>query len=224
MFETQISTSLAAMRVKEEIRRIEEEVRYITVLLGDDTLFSSVLVGGMTMMAFGLVLGTGMSFLGATTTAIGAYLIITLATLRAAPCFSGRARLTEADIGGALNKIPTEQFVLDDEIKSCAPETLVEMIKRRQIELDEINCAWTNKNALVETLRRRRKYNEACCICFEQFEQGDGIRVLRCAHEFHLACLDKWAYSFASKRAHNCVSSYDPSCPLCKAVLLQEQR
>ncbi|KAI3684527.1 hypothetical protein L6452_33751 [Arctium lappa] len=31
-----------------------------------------------------------------------------------------------------------------------------------------------------------------CPICLEEFHVGDGVRGLPCAHNFHVACIDKW--------------------------------
>jgi len=44
----------------------------------------------------------------------------------------------------------------------------------------------------------------ACCVCLEDFLDGDALRRLDCCHRFHVACIDPW---LASNRA----------CPICKA-------
>jgi len=49
--------------------------------------------------------------------------------------------------------------------------------------------------------------NAECCLCLEEFNEEDMVRVLPCGHFFHEACVDSW---FAAKR-------FMPrSCPLCK--------
>ncbi|KAG5192489.1 hypothetical protein JKP88DRAFT_293231, partial [Tribonema minus] len=50
-----------------------------------------------------------------------------------------------------------------------------------------------------------------CAICLTEFEGGDELRVLRCAHAFHAACLAPWL------RAHR-------DCPLCKARIAGEDK
>ena len=44
----------------------------------------------------------------------------------------------------------------------------------------------------------------ACCVCLEDFLDGDAVRKLECCHRFHVACIDPW---LAENRA----------CPICKA-------
>jgi hypothetical protein len=44
----------------------------------------------------------------------------------------------------------------------------------------------------------------ACCVCLEDFLDGEAVRKLECCHRFHVACIDPW---LASNRA----------CPICKA-------
>lgn len=44
---------------------------------------------------------------------------------------------------------------------------------------------------------------ECCCICLLEFEQGDNMKRLPCAHVFHTDCIDRWL-------RNSC------ECPLCK--------
>ena len=44
---------------------------------------------------------------------------------------------------------------------------------------------------------------EQCSVCLCEFEPGEQVRTLPCAHFFHAACIDRW---FERKR----------ECPLCK--------
>merc|ERR1719174_1539731 len=49
------------------------------------------------------------------------------------------------------------------------------------------------------------KYGEIeCSICLINFETGDIMRVMKCGHRFHKACVDEW------------LSRYKSVCPLCK--------
>ena len=48
-----------------------------------------------------------------------------------------------------------------------------------------------------------------CSIFFEEYEDGDVLRVLPgCGHRYHIECLDKWALAATD-------FSRPPACPLC---------
>mmetsp|Transcript_31338 Transcript_31338/g.93827 ORF Transcript_31338/g.93827 Transcript_31338/m.93827 type:complete len:223 (-) Transcript_31338:149-817(-) len=208
----------AARRFKDELRRIGKEAQYVKELLGDDALFASTLVFGIIMMVIGLVFGIGVNAICAIIMTVGAYFAVTLATLRLAPNFSHFTRFTKADISALLSDIPIETYircddkrpdVYDGEVKSMRGKIISEGTNKH-----EDLVKWHNT--------RRRKFSDACCICFEEFEEGNKLRVLRCGHEYHKFCMDKWVYSFASISAsHSSVPRGDPHCPLCKSNLLQ---
>ncbi len=46
-----------------------------------------------------------------------------------------------------------------------------------------------------------------CCVCLEQFETGEPLRVLPCFHQFHVLCVDKWLGIRAE-------------CPVCKVNIV----
>ncbi|TPX33463.1 hypothetical protein SmJEL517_g03678 [Synchytrium microbalum] len=53
---------------------------------------------------------------------------------------------------------------------------------------------------------------DACCICIEDYKDGDKLRELLCGHYFHIQCIDPW------------LSRDSPFCPLCKADTLTPRR
>merc|ERR1719464_1710295 len=58
------------------------------------------------------------------------------------------------------------------------------------------------------TSESQMEYGEIeCSICLGAFEVGDTMRVMKCGHRFHKACVDQW------------LSNYKAVCPLCKIDL-----
>ena len=59
------------------------------------------------------------------------------------------------------------------------------------------------------TLPRKSEYEEfvavddECCVCLEPYQEKDQLRVLRCKHNFHKECCDKWL-------------KLNRACPLCR--------
>jgi len=108
--------------------------------------------------------------------------------------------------------MPTEEFKSPDELQEASIAELKQRLARRDV--DFAGCV--ERRELVELLVKYRggpSNNDTCCICCEEYQTGDVLRLLRkCKHEFHLECLDKWAFtSVNSPRA--------PSCPLCNQGL-----
>ena len=93
---------------------------------------------------------------------------------------------------------------------------LKQMLKRRGVSREEMD-SFVDRQNMIDRLKQCRQYSNSCCICFEDYEEGDPVCVLpQCHHELHAECLDKWIYTFANnptKLAH------EPSCPLCKVEI-----
>jgi hypothetical protein len=76
----------------------------------------------------------------------------------------------------------------------------------------DINLVVGLGKAAVEALPTFRYKTEAaavmeCAICMGEFQEGELCRSLpKCAHSFHLECIDMWLFSHST-------------CPLCRAVL-----
>ena len=60
----------------------------------------------------------------------------------------------------------------------------------------------------VSTYNKEKHWEQAveCCVCLEDFEEGEHMLVLPCKHFFHAACITQW---FQGKNY----------CPLCKQVV-----
>jgi hypothetical protein len=118
-----------------------------------------------------------------------------------------------ADIVTIVSKLPVEEYISNDALDKCTISQLQTMLEIRKgpdagnfVERRELQAA-------VAACRT----NESCCICFEDYQEGDPLRVLpKCHHDFHLECIDQWAYTFATSRER---STKEPSCPLCKTAI-----
>ncbi|KAI9906722.1 hypothetical protein PsorP6_003831 [Peronosclerospora sorghi] len=107
-----------------------------------------------------------------------------------------------------IQMMPTEEFKTPEELKETNIAELKQRLERRNVNFS--GCV--ERQELVELLVKYRGgpfNNDTCCICCEEYQRGDVLRLLRkCKHEFHLECLDKWAFTSVN-------SQRTPSCPLC---------
>lgn len=58
------------------------------------------------------------------------------------------------------------------------------------------------QKAQVRTFTR---HSDLCAICLDEYEEGDRLKILPCAHAYHCKCIDLW-FSRGARRA----------CPVCK--------
>lgn len=129
---------------------------------------------------------------------------------------ANRAGGTSSDSFNRITRViqvmPTEEFKTPAELKDVSIHELKERLARREVDFS--GCV--ERAELVELLVRFRggpSNNDTCCICCDEYQSGDVLRLLRkCKHEFHLECLDKWAFTSVS-------SQRSPCCPLCNQAL-----
>lgn len=111
-----------------------------------------------------------------------------------------------------IQSMPMEQFKTPDEIHALPIPELQARLKKRGVQVDK----FIEREELVSALKEFRggpSNNDTCCICCDEYNSGDDLRILRnCKHEFHLDCLDKWAYISANNMRN-------PTCPLCNQPL-----
>lgn len=52
-----------------------------------------------------------------------------------------------------------------------------------------------------------------CAVCLGEFVEGQLVKLLPCGHGYHAACIDKWCLG----------QTTEPTCPLCKAVVIRPE-
>ncbi|TMW68701.1 hypothetical protein Poli38472_006169 [Pythium oligandrum] len=111
-----------------------------------------------------------------------------------------------------IQAMPMEEFMTPDELRETSIHELKDRLKRRDV--DYAGCVERNELVdLLVTFRGGPSNNDTCCICCEEYQSGDIMRLLRrCKHEFHLECLDKWAFTSVN-------AERKPVCPLCNQSL-----
>lgn len=62
--------------------------------------------------------------------------------------------------------------------------------------------------AVLQCVTKTSQFNskdaqDQCSVCLMDFEHGDSLRTLECAHRFHMACVDQWL-------------AQSGQCPVCK--------
>lgn len=60
---------------------------------------------------------------------------------------------------------------------------------------------------------------DECPVCLSDFQIGDELRILPCAHAFHLKCVDEWLLGKGRPAAESATAVRGlPTCPMCKGV------
>lgn len=212
-----------------------------SVMLDPSTSFISVLQ--TTLMIFQFTVGAYSLIRSVTHHRQGRPQQATAHGFRAANPRQRQARTSE--IGQLIGKLPVEEFVPPQLLGDCKVSQLRQMLEARRPprkdDVDEHNhhrtttttpalprpqLSFVEKDDLVQAVRDCRNYNESCCICCENYQIDDVLRVLpKCRHEFHVECLDQWAYTFANRAPSSNSQRGDerwcePTCPLCKTTFL----
>ena len=112
-----------------------------------------------------------------------------------------------------IQSLPMEEFVSNDDYGNCKISQLKQMLAVRNSDSQSaVFMGGLERHQLEQAVKDRRNFCDTCSICHEEYQPGDLLRVLpNCRHEFHLECIDQWAFTFSN--ANKC--GRNPSCPLC---------
>ncbi|KAG6486034.1 probable E3 ubiquitin-protein ligase HIP1 [Zingiber officinale] len=69
-------------------------------------------------------------------------------------------------------------------------------------------CTGLNEEKVIKCLKQQKhsstmEHDEPCCICQEEYVEGDELGILDCGHNFHTACIKQWLM-------------HKNLCPICK--------
>jgi len=122
-------------------------------------------------------------------------------------------RTREARVHALVNELPIESWMCQSSRQSASVSELRQRLRHRT------GCA----NASVPSVRvllekedlvnelERAPHDTLCSICYEEYADGEPLRLLRCGHYFHIECIDRWLLTATKRRA--------PACPLCNRSL-----
>ena len=109
------------------------------------------------------------------------------------------------DIADKIRNTPIETYT--KALSSLSTKELKKRLKNRDV--DTRHCV-ERKELLDLLCKNSRGTSENCIICFEDYEEGDAMRVLSaCKHTYHIECIDRWAFAKKSQA----------KCPMCNTPI-----
>ena len=109
------------------------------------------------------------------------------------------------DIADKIRNTPIETYTAS--LSSLSSKELKKRLKNRDV--DTSYCV-ERKELLDLLCKHSRGTSENCIICFEDYEEGDAMRVLSaCKHTYHIECIDRWAFAKKSQA----------KCPMCNTPI-----
>jgi len=114
-----------------------------------------------------------------------------------------------------VQSMAIEEFVSEEDVRTNSSVSEIKQMLVLRGKKDKADRC-LERSELIEELEKCRKYDDTCCICATVYNNGDPLRIWPCCgHQFHVECIDQWAYTFSSRRRND----HTPTCPLCKEPL-----
>lgn len=128
---------------------------------------------------------------------------------------SNRDKNAMETISLKVQSMPIEEFITEEDVRTNSTVSEIKHMLNIRGKKD-IADQCLERSDLVKELEKCRKCDDTCCICATAYEKGDPLRIWPCCgHQFHVECIDQWAYTFSSRRRND----HTPTCPLCKEPL-----
>lgn len=150
----------------------------------------------------------------------------------------GRSRVVSEQIRNVMDLMRRGENLRFEDVVLLDPSVLFGMIdtrdRHRDMRLDIDNMTYEELLALEESigdvntglgeetilnLLKEKKYlsmamktkilDEPCCVCQDEYKDGEDIGALDCGHEFHSACIKQWLM-------------HKNLCPICKTTALSK--
>eukprot|EP00322_Chrysochromulina_rotalis_P007010 CAMPEP_0115843006 /NCGR_PEP_ID=MMETSP0287-20121206/8091_1 /TAXON_ID=412157 /ORGANISM="Chrysochromulina rotalis, Strain UIO044" /LENGTH=267 /DNA_ID=CAMNT_0003296689 /DNA_START=15 /DNA_END=818 /DNA_ORIENTATION=+ len=117
----------------------------------------------------------------------------------------------DAAVRNAVQALPVENW-LSQTSRMMAPVPDLKQRLRRRHKTASLRAI--EKHELVAELECS-PHDTLCSICYDDYKEGEPVRLLRCSHYFHISCIDKWLLT-SLRRV--------PACPLCNCIVAEDLR
>ena len=106
-----------------------------------------------------------------------------------------------------------ERLRMELELRALEEEQFNSVLLESRDEFDATDMIEKNESTVLNstpqkysTVKIKKKREELCCICIENFSCNHEVHWLSCTHIFHKECLDEWV-------------KYKNECPTCRSQL-----
>jgi hypothetical protein len=136
------------------------------------------------------------------------FIVVYVLAACAGCCFGAHLDLKDA------KKRARGYLLLDKETPGSAMEETCSACREQQsVEGERLSCTSCGRISLARLRANANNYggteNAECAICLAALQTGESVITLRCAHSFHLVCIEELAK--AAVRT--------PTCPACKSLI-----